>query len=142
MLELPDAIEKKIQLLSEEGNELLDEQGDWQGAVARWSKALTLLPSPQNQWDAATWLHASLGEAYLTGGKWQEARDSFHNAMNCPDGAANPFILLRLGQTRLELGDEDGAAEYLLRAYMLEGAELFDTEEPRYLELLASRGLI
>ena len=45
------------------------------------------------------------------------------------DGYGNPFIMLRLGECCLEIGDEKNAVEYLLRAYMMEGKEIFEPDE-------------
>ncbi len=39
---------------------------------------------------------------------------------------------MRLGQCSYELGRDD-AKEYLLRAYMLAGEEVFEYEDPKYL---------
>ena len=37
--------------------------------------------------------------------------------------------MLRLGECCLEIGDEKNAIEYLLRAYMMEGKEIFEPDE-------------
>ena len=37
--------------------------------------------------------------------------------------------MLRLGECCLEIGDEKNATEYLLRAYMMEGEEIFELDE-------------
>lgn len=37
--------------------------------------------------------------------------------------------MLRLGESCLELGDEKNALEYLLRAYMIEGEDIFTPDE-------------
>ena len=55
------------------------------------------------------------------------------------EGYGNPFIMLRLGECCLEIGDEKNALEYLLRAYMFEGEEIFapdDEGEDKYFEFL------
>ena len=44
-------------------------------------------------------------------------------------GYGNPFVMLRLGECCLEIGDEKNAIEYLLRAYMFEGREIFEPDE-------------
>jgi hypothetical protein len=64
------------------------------------------------------------------------AKEAFFDALNCPDGTANPFVLIRLGEVLFELGDMEGAKEYLLRAFMMEGSEIFEAEDPKYLEFL------
>lgn len=56
--------------------------------------------------------------------------------MNCPDGISNSFILLRQGEIMYELNEKVRAVEFLLRAYMLEGKEIFDGEDNKYLKFL------
>ena len=73
-------------------------------------------------------------------GKYEEAFNSFEEAKNnlSGDGISNPFILLRLGQCAFELGKKDLATENLLRAYMLEGKEIFEEDDKKYFEFLKS----
>ncbi len=59
--------------------------------------------------------------------------------MHCPDAIGNPFIHLRLGQCQYELGNEEQAADELARAYMVAGDEIFDTDDPKYLEFIKSK---
>ncbi len=47
------------------------------------------------------------------------------------EGYNNPFVMLRLGQCCYELDKED-TQEYLMRAYMLAGEEIFEDEEDKY----------
>lgn len=142
MTELPDEIYDRIEQLSEQGNVLLEDQGDWRGAVKAWSAALDLLPAPKTQWEAALWLYASLGDAYRRGGDLQSAKDMLFDAQNCPDGHMNAFALLRLGQTLVDLGDADKGLEQLLRAYLIDGEEVFEEDGAAYLKLLRDRKLI
>ncbi len=44
-------------------------------------------------------------------------------------GYGNPFVMLRLGECCLEIGDEKNALEYLLRAYMMEGEDIFEPDD-------------
>src|SRR5215469_16976265 len=53
-MDLPAALADKLDQLSERGNVLLDERGDWHGAIEQWLEALTLLPEPKAQWEAWT----------------------------------------------------------------------------------------
>jgi hypothetical protein len=59
--------------------------------------------------------------------------------MHGPDALGNPFLHLRLGQCRFELGDLDRAADELARAYMADGEDVFDGEDPKYLAFLKTR---
>jgi hypothetical protein len=58
------------------------------------------------------------------------------------DGHTNPFILLRLGQALVDLGDMERGIEYLLRAYMLDAEGVFEEDGARYLKMLRDRTLI
>ena len=55
------------------------------------------------------------------------------------DQQRNPFLHLRLGQVLLDIGEEAGAADELMRAYMGGGAEIFSSEESRYLDFLGTK---
>ena len=143
-MELPDEIYEQVEQLSEQGNDLCEE-GDFTGAIAVWQSALALLPPPRQQWEASVWLHASIGDAYYQEDEWQDAKAAFFDAMNCPDAQVNPFVHYMLGKTLLRLDDEEGAVDHLLRAYMLDGVDIFDADEeegPDALALLQNKGLV
>jgi len=142
MNKLPDNIYDEVDRLSECGNQLLETQSDWRGAIAVWNAALRLLPEPATQWEAALWLYASIGDAYRQGGELEHAKDMLLSALNCPDGHVNAFALLRLGQTLVDLGETERGAEHLLRAYMLEGHEIFEEDGEAYLKQLRDSKLI
>jgi hypothetical protein len=59
--------------------------------------------------------------------------------MTCPGAIGNPFLHLRRGQILLDQGENDAAADELMRAYMAEGADIFADEDPRYLSFLRTR---
>jgi len=141
-MKLPGVLADKLDQLSERGNVLLDDRQDWRGAIEQWREALTLLPEPKRQWEAWTWLNASIGEAFWTGRALEDAKAALFDALNGPDGHINPFILLRLGQTLVDLGDTERGVEYLLRAYMLDGEDVFERDGRPYLKLLRDRNLI
>lgn len=126
-MELPDAVYDQITALSEQGNEELD-AGYPDRAIRSWSKAINLLPEPRFVWDAAGWLYASIGDAYWQAGKANDARDALINAVRSSGTQDNPFVFYRLGEVQLSLGDEKNAIENLLKAYMLAGNEIFETE--------------
>lgn len=134
-MELNDNLYDQITFLSEKGNEYADEE-KFQEALVRFSEALDLIPSPKTDWEASLWLYASIGDMYFSLDEYQKASDSFFDALNCPDGQINAFIHLRLGESLYEIGVKDKAKEHLLRAYMLEGKELFSEEEPKYFQLI------
>ncbi|MCW3468027.1 tetratricopeptide repeat protein [Chitinophaga nivalis] len=136
--ELPDEVYQQIELLSEEGNELADDD-NYDGAIEKFNTALQLVPEPKHQWEASTWLYASLGDMYFFKGDFKTAATHFFDALNCPDALGNGFIHLRLGEALYELKQEEKSLEHLLRAYMLEGEEIFGDENDKYFDFLQDR---
>ena len=138
MTNLPDDIYEKILQKSAEGDELV--QADlYAEALELYWAAWDLLPEPQTDWEAATWLLAAIGDTNFLGGDYEAGRENLAFAMHCPDAIGNPFLHLRLGQCQLEMGDEERAADELARAYMAEGAKIFEDEPPKYFAFLKTR---
>ncbi|MEH7840786.1 hypothetical protein V7796_35365 [Rhizobium laguerreae] len=139
--ELPEAIYDRFTLLSEQGNDFLD-RGDAKAAISTWRSALKLLPEPRRKWDAAIWLHASIGEAQREDGDLIGALESFQQAAASSDGYANSFVQLGIGTCLYDLGRQEESTDPLLRAYMGEGEEIFEESDPKYLDHLRERKLI
>jgi tetratricopeptide (TPR) repeat protein len=138
---LPDDISARVKSLCADGDTLA-KQGQPREAFQKYSEALSLLPDPAEDWEAATWILAAIGDLYFGVQKFDKARTAFTDAVMCPGGLGNPFIHLRLGQCQFELGEMERAADELARAYMGAGADLFKSEEPRYLDFLKQKILI
>jgi tetratricopeptide (TPR) repeat protein len=136
-LVLDDETAAQVERLSEEGNTLVDGD-DFDGALKKFTAALNLLPAPKTNWEAALWLYASMGDMYLFKEEYQQAAAHYYNALNCPDGHQSGFVHLRLGESLYELDDQPKALEHLLRAYLLEGKEIFATENEKYFSFLKS----
>lgn len=142
-MELPKTVSNKVDDLSSQGNDLCDES-KYAQAIEKWRAAIELLPEPRVDWEAYTWLSASIGDAQYQAGQLDAARNSFYDALNGPGGQENPFIHYRLGQSLIRLKEEDRGIESLLKAYMLDGEEIFsaDDEGAKYLQKLRDRKLI
>lgn len=106
------------------------------------SLAFKLILGAKAHWDAAMWLYASIGDVYRRTGRMPEALSYFQSADAAGDGHANPFVQLNLGATLYDLERYDEATDPLLRAYMLEGVEIFEGEPTTYLEHLEKRRLV
>lgn len=132
-MELPEDIYARVTQLSEQGDALAA-GGQLDEAESKYRDALGLLPKPLSQWEAATWLFTALGDLYFDREDYETACNFFASAVLSPDGLGNPFIHLRLGQCRFELGEEAAAQDELSRAYMGGGEELFQGDDPKYLE--------
>lgn len=136
-MQLSETTEEQIDALAQEGNALLDGMSDWEAAISTWQRALDLLPIPSSQWPQAVWLMASIGAAWRMGGDNARAFDAFDAAYRALDGHLNPFVLVNLGA--LLIGTDDGGGEpLLLRAFMLEGNQIFD-DDPKALAFLSAR---
>lgn len=129
MTVLDEETKLKIEALSEDGNFLLEEEKDWRGALLKWELALALLPNPKVEYSEALWLYASIGEAYYIADDKENALAAYEEAYHCPDGHVNPYVLLQLGKLYADNGNEGTAAKMLLRAYMMEGDRLFESEQ-------------
>jgi len=137
MAKLSNEIHKRIQALWKKGDSLADE-GQYSAALEQYWAAWDLLPEPQSDWEAATWILAAIGDANFLGGDYVAGRDNLSFAMRCPDAIGNPFLHLRLGQCQFELGNLDRAADELTRAYMGAGSDIFEGED-KYFEFLKTR---
>lgn len=128
--EITPEIKAKLDELAERGNQL-EESEEYEGAVQVWQEALKLIPEPQQFYSETIWFLAAIGDVYFQQKRYQEAHECFDKARGnmSGEGYGNPFIMLRLGECCLEIGDEKNATEYLLRAYMMEGKEIFEPDE-------------
>ena len=138
MRDLDEHTHEQIKELCEAGDELLDED-DFEGAVAQYEQALTLIPEPKTEWEAATWVYTALGDSYFALGDLPAALESLQQAVVSPDGLGNPFVHLRLGQVQYETGNAEKSADELARAYMGAGREIFEDEDPKYLDFLGTK---
>lgn len=132
-MELDDILYEKIINLTELGEEFF-ENDNFNEAIEKYKDALSLIPEPKFDWEASTWIYTALGDTYFFMGKYDDGLNYLFEAQKCPDGMANPFILLRIGECFFELKNENKAKDYLLKAYMVEGKKIFDTEDKKYFE--------
>lgn len=133
--ELTDEEQDQMDDYCEKGNEEMEEE-NFEAAADWFKKAYAILPEPKEDWEATGYITASLGDALFSAGKFDEAMEQLLIAQNFYSGEMmNPFVLLRLGQTYFELGNEEKALVYLLQAYKMEGQQLFE-DEAKYLKFL------
>lgn len=135
--ELSGDVIDRIEQQSEQGNEYF-EQGEYDRALELWQQALSLIPHPQQIYAESQWLETSIGDVYFLLDKFELALACFQNARSNIEANAyeNPFILLRLGQCFLENKQLEEAKEYLLRAYMLDGEDIFENDDEKYFAFL------
>lgn len=129
---------EQIDRICEEGSELFDEN-EYVKAIRVWEQAFRLIPEPKNSFSQSLWLHSSIGDAFFLLNDFKQSAAHFFAAKSNVEqnGYANPFIMLRLGQSYFELNDTANAKEYLLRAYTLGGKELFGDGGKKYFDFLS-----
>jgi hypothetical protein len=79
-----------------------------------------------------------MGECSFRSASWESALAPLQDSIICPGTLGNPWVHLRLGQVRCELGDKPRAADELARAYMGGGREVFEGQDPKYFALVES----
>jgi tetratricopeptide (TPR) repeat protein len=135
---LPRGVQQSMDELCREGDDRLD-AGEFDEALAAYRAAAELIPDPKEGWEASTWIFTAIGEALCFKGEYAEALQNLRVAVVSPDGLGNPLIHLRLGEAYYELDDFEKAGDELTRAYMGGGKEIFGTEDPKYINFLATK---
>ena len=139
MAEIPDQIFEEITTLSERGNQLAS-NGQLAEALSTFKQALALVPEPQGERDSAFWLLVSIGDMEFLLGRYPESRSVLMSAVTqFEEARSNPFVRMRLGQSMYELGEEKEAANWLAGAYLSEGVQIFDQDDPKYLRFIKSQ---
>lgn len=138
MESLDQDLYRQINVLCDQGDEMADE-GRFQDALKQYKAAWKLLPEPKEQWEAATWILVAMGDVNFLNGKYRQAVKDFNAALASINAVDNPFIYLRLGQCRLELGEEAAAIEALQTAYELGDESLWEDEDEKYLQILTAQ---
>jgi len=138
---LPKEIAEAVDGLCRKGDHFAGME-QYDDAIEKYGAAWDLLPTPRNQWPAATWILMSAGDAHFRLKEFGEAADLLVDALDYPDGDANPFLYLRLGQCLLEVGQLDDASNALEEAFRRGGEELFADEDPKYIGFVKAQSKI
>jgi hypothetical protein len=138
MADLPAELHEEVERLCAEGDDLMD-QGHYDNALARFRSAWERLPSPQTDWDAATWILCAIADVHFLRGDFAAMRQPLMTAMRHDGATDNPYLRLRLGQCHFELGDYGEAANWPSGAFLLEGQKIFADDDPKYLTFVKSQ---
>ena len=136
---LTQALGDELDRLAREGTEALG-RGDWEQAVAVWLQAWALVPEPKDSYPATMWFCGSVADAYWAAGRFDHVIQYARRALEASD-RTNGFLWLRLGQAQYEMGQSANALNSLASAFMLEGQDLFEAEDPKYLDFLRAEGV-
>lgn len=136
-LTLPRELRDRLIALGEEIHELTAARR-YDEAERLCQRGLELIPKPVDAYIETTWYLSALGDIYFLQGQYPLARENCEKALHILEvaGESDPFILLRLGEISLELGDETTALCYMIDAYRSEGKEIFDGQDGKYFVFL------
>lgn len=127
-IELPDDIQDQIEALSEQAEEARI-QGRHEEALDLYTEALELLPEPREQFEAYSFLKATMGDICFLMDRFNDGLENFYDAYTAAGPQnMNPYIIYRLGQIYRQMGDEDNAVEFFKKTYLLEGEDAFEDE--------------
>lgn len=138
----PELISRLYEL-AEKGHKLTH-NGQYMDAIYVWNEAIELIPEPkQNHLETANFIEA-IAYNYQMLNLFPQALVFMKKLLRYwgEDVNKNPFILRSLGEIYYELGEMECAADYLRRAFILEGDEIFDAdcygkiEHNKYFEFL------
>ena len=135
-MELDPALYEKIKEHSDEGERLFYD-GRFPEVLEEYTKALDLIPEPKQRWEASVWVLAAIGDCYFWLKDFGAALGCFRKLMVEYEEYGNPFTRLRYGECLYETGNEELAREHLLAAYAMEGKELFEECDKKYLSVIS-----
>jgi len=133
---LNNTIQQKVKSLCYRGYGFYDHD-EYDRALRSFYQAWLLLPKPQHKWREAGWVLTAIGDAYFKNHQYIQAREALLSALKCPYAKESPIVLLRLGQSYVELNDFPTASHFLQSAHGLGGDRLFANEEQKYYDALA-----
>ena len=134
-MQLNKSYTEDIERICRAADDFLDE-GNTKEAYRKYKEALDIIPNPKTSYETATWIFVSIGDLFFKNKQYDMARDYFFEAKNCPNEVSNPYVLFRLGQSLVETKDNNQAREFLLRAYMLVGDDIFWDEDEKYYDVI------
>ena len=133
--ELSPELEDKIDLLRKVGYELQMSK-KYLKAIEKFKEAYELMPEPRDQWQYAPLLTSAIAGNYFLHKDYKNSLDYFRELMTFPGSIGEASNHFHIGKCRFELGQLEKARYELLRAYLLDGAFLFEGEDRKYYELV------
>lgn len=121
---LPTSLYESICRMIDDGDRLRS-ASKYEEAIASYEAAVDSLPAPKEDWDIFTTITVSIGDAYYENHKNVIADSYYAMALKTGDGVANPYVWYAKGRNLIKLGEIKAATDALMRAYMLDGDEVF-----------------
>lgn len=116
----------------------LMEKMEYKKAIKLYEKAFSELQHPVQDFLNDLHIQEGIGEAYFHLGEYEKAIKTLNKILITPYGEEtdNANILLRLGQSLIELGDLEKGKEFLLKAYTISSYDIFEGENSKYYNLI------
>lgn len=137
-MDLPTNVDARFNRLCDDAESLMNDE-KYDAALTILNSAYELLPEPREQWNVAVWVLGARAHCYFHQKDFEACRRETTQALSSSADPDSAIAYMRLGQCELELGNLDGAATALERAYKLGGAEMFIVEDSKYFEFLQAQ---
>ena len=128
MNELSDELYNAIVHEMKEGDSAF-EKDFFNSALKHYEYAEDLIPNPHTDWEIALHVYVALGDCYFNLENYESANYCYNRALLCPDGIGCGYVWLGLGESLYELNRLEEAKDALMRAYILEGEDIFEDEK-------------
>ncbi|WP_244973429.1 tetratricopeptide repeat protein [Prevotella nigrescens] len=135
MEELSEKLYKAITNLLDEGDELV-ERGKYKEAIAYYEEAMNRLPEPKEDWALFDTIAICIGDSYYEMGEYIVADRFYTMSLTRGSGIENPYVWYVKGRNLIKLGNKEEAIDALMRAYMLDGTDVFDTDDGEFLSYI------
>ena len=135
MEELSEKLYEAITNLLDEGDELV-ERGKYKEAIAYYEEAMNRLPEPTEDWTLFDTIAICIGDSYYEMGEYIVADRFYTMSLTRGSGIENPYVWYVKGRNLIKLGNKEEAIDALMRAYMLDGTDVFDTDDGEFLSYI------
>ena len=135
MEELSEKLYEAITNLLDEGDELV-ERGKYKEAIAYYEEAMNRLPEPKEDWTLFDTIAICIGDSYYEMGEYIVADRFYTMSLTRGSGIENPYVWYVKGRNLIKLGNKEEGVDTLMRAYMLDGTDVFDTADGEFLSYI------
>ena len=135
MEELSEKLYEAITNLLDEGDELV-ERCKYKEAIAYYEEAMNRLPEPKEDWTLFDTIAICIGDSYYEMGEYIVADRFYTMSLTRGSGIENPYVWYVKGRNLIKLGNKEEAIDALMRAYMLDGTDVFDTDDGEFLSYI------
>lgn len=126
--DLDELTNKRISKIIEEAF-IFEDNDDYLYAKTLYEEAISYLPEPKESLRMYGFLNTCIAEILFDERQYRDCIDIMKSVRSTTYHLTNPLILLIIGKCYYELDELDLSADYLMRAYLLEGIDIFKGED-------------